>query len=387
MEKKDISNAYFNLNMFWQNTFTKDEESKIAYIKGFETACKKRDNEYYGPIELEKKHLQNLFQALETWDLNIVKSRNNVAALIEGFSVTCSPNFDTKKSPDSDYRHLTKLFSDFIYFEYKIRDYSWPAQIDTYAYRNDCNWDEALDTLFHNFFDKWSKQKADFQTTIELQDDESLKFRPTTKKINLRNQSLSEISINDHRIRTGSVLKLGDLIGEDFKRTVHYDITVRDPSWDLYEASEKDFRHVRLCSTKSEDAKAKELEIYVLDRARRICSGISSKVRLITETDGNIIVYTDCFEIDIKRALAESEIMILQNHMSKEEQDTLKYYWVEPLENYSNGLIIHSELIRWIYDERINSRHPPAALPWVRWQLTFSGWHKVKRDGKRGRIR
>lgn len=372
--------------MFWQNIFHKNEESETAYIKGFEVACTQKGGQFFGPTELEEKAIEKLALAIEVWDLEIPKNRNNIAALIEGFSVTASPNFDTKKRPDPDYQHLTKQFSSFIHETHDIKDFSWPAQVDTFAHRNNKSWSEALVNLIELFVNKgfYKHSYPHPQTIYGIHMASGSRVLPIVRKANLKHHNKSEITVNGQTISIGAVLKLGDLIGEDYRRTVHHDVKITDPSWDLYNASKKDYQYVKLFYANRQNDRT---EVSIFEAARRLCNGIRSKVRFIAKTKESLFVYTDCFEIDIRSALANGEVVLTNDEMDEMQEQTLRYHFKEPLENYFKGLMTYDEVIHRFYWDRINSEHTPDPLPSVKWQLTFSGWYKVKRDGKSGQIR
>jgi hypothetical protein len=322
--------------------------------------------------KIRKKDLDNiLFQMYHFWSRSTPQNQYTISTYLEGFDAAKSPNFDIKKSHDSTYRTCISLFSTFIYQKYQIKHINWQRQIDTYAYKHNLGWNEAFFKLFGQFARDFPKNIEDIDDECKMAASPYLEYEVINPTLN----QLDSIVINNLKIIKGTILQLTDRIGEDYKQTIHYDISVKEPSWDLYDASDKDYQFVRLCHIKDHFKRKFDFEIadsVVINRLRRICSGFTSEVRYICEKAGKYFVYTDHFEIELQRAFDNKEIEIVQTRRQIDE--VWDEYFINHFHNairiYAFGMITANDLFDEIYQHLINTK----CLDWVNYYFTFSGW-------------
>lgn len=316
------------------------------------------------------------FHIFELWNRNLPQNQGTITAYLEGFDDARSPNLDTKKASVS-YETITDLFSTYIYRKHDIRHISWSKQIETFAYRNKLSWMEAFLDLFASFTDEFPTDTQDDQYTPSLvynspPDSNKLEWQ----EYDLSKNRLSEIQVGNQTLKTGNLLQLADLVGEDYKQTIHYNFQILDPSWDLYEASDKDFKYVRLCHLRNnlEDKIDSETKAdIVINRARRILSSFTSEICFFTNREEKYFAYTDHFEIEIEPALAQKEVLLVNQRRSIDSDWDRHFLWSfhHNLGSYAIGFLSPEELFSSIYWDLINSFN---YLEWANFCSTFGGW-------------
>ncbi|GEM_PF-206738 len=299
------------------------------------------------------------------------RTREVFAAFLEAFDAVKSPNYDEWKYPEPDYVSITKRFSRFMSQNYQIRHVNWHSQVDTYAYRTNQNWYDAFSELFRAFTEVFPHGLEE-----EEPDDEellNLTLRgdfPQPYEISPELNSQEILHVDGVTIRVGTILRLSDLIGNDYKKTVHYDLYIRDPDWSLYEASESDFKFVKLCSL-ANSSKSETTKSYTFERLRRVCSGYASEVRYIGFRENRSFVYTDHLEIEIESALEAKEVMVDDhiNEIDKKTSQILQYQFRHSLRG--DDYYPYLEKLDRLYREIINDGH----LEWSNYQSGFGGWY------------
>ncbi len=384
MNKKDSDNLKFHINSLWDNTIPKDKNTIAALTDGSKAAqtIKKTDLE-----RVNKADLKNILEHINNqWNTSIPQNKHTIVAFIKGFDITLSPNFDLKKEHDFSYNNITKLFSIFIYREYQIHHLTWYSQVETYAYRNRVDWISAFKELYERFYNTFLPQDYENETYTEgslYSLDQKIHFE--SERISIVPEFIDSITISNQKISQGTILQLGDLIGTDYKKTVHFELEVKDPSWDLYEASEKDFQHVKLChihqNDDSEADKKGKLECRTFHRVRRICSGFTTEVKYIVKRNSNYYVYTDNFEIEITSALEKQEVKIVyeREDIDSKRDEYFEMVFHDSVEAYEMGCLTNKEFFGPIYGGLINSEFNTPLLNWVNYKRTLGGWLKVER--------
>lgn len=187
-------------------------------------------------------------------------------------------------------------------------------QVDHYAFEHGLDWDRGFINLMVNIIENpdVSREKDIFQNTIEkvpvleykplymYEGDEE----PVAENIEASCESIQ--LKNGTGIRVGDSIKLCDKIGEDYKKTKFYDKSLRNPSWDLFYPSEKDFEYVFFYYEGDKNTKA-----FNFGRVRRLFSDSTSIIKYISIQNEVTFVYTDLFKVEIEKALEIQEVEIL----------------------------------------------------------------------------
>lgn len=336
------------------------------------------------PTNITKEDLESILSRMGSpgfWVRSIPQNRETITAYFEGFDDAKSPKPTEDNGYNFYYQTCLNLFSTYIYRKYGIRHISWQRQVDTFAYRNTMNWEDAFYNLFYEFTQNFPKDTIDNYYNPKLiysspEEKRQSKYEVISPDFN----SLNSLTIDGIKIEVGTILKLVDKIGEDYKKTIHHDIDIKEPSWELYEPSNKDYNFVRFCHIKEfykNRFDFETLESVVLNRVRRICSGFTSEVKLINKKNSKYFVYTKDFEIEIQLALDGQEVEVVTERGNKDEK--WDNYFInrfhESVVYYQKGLSILDKTFKNFYWELINSPH---YIEWVNYYWTFGGWIRKK---------
>lgn len=245
------------------------------------------------------------------------------------------------------------------YYQINIEHTTWVEQIDHYAYTFGTDW-------FDGFF-QLLREILRNQYTLSPQ---KSKVEDKLTDYELTGESRKSIKLkNDVILKVGDFIQLSDKIGEDYKQTKFYDASLRNPSWDLFYPSERDFKHIEFYY------KGEEFhQITILGKVRRIFSNSISKIEFITIQDGKPLLFTDLFVIDIEEAIRQEEVKIIsQDNVSKPNDFS---HLVERIKLYFMGLGEQptlTELINFwsFYNFMYLEKN------WYRYDISINGtWHK-----------
>lgn len=246
-------------------------------------------------------------------------SRNdtkNIRVYMEGFSMA--------KGKD-------RVF--FIYIgEYLKRNYGidnqlngWWAQVDHYSYDHKLSWHDGFFKLLKEIFDR--KEELGISETVN--EDELFKHYEGPY-INTEEEIDEAVLDNGLLVKKGSLLCLGDKIGDTYKKMRYYDPTLRNPSWELFYPSEKDFKYIDLYTKGDSDH-----EPVYCEKVRRIFSGSVVKIHSLAKLEGKPVAFAGPFFIQLEEAIEAKEIGLVEPYESINPKDfkslekTLKGYWVE----------------------------------------------------------
>ena len=210
---------------------------------------------------------------------------------------------------------LTSYFKGYVYSDEELRNYisqylwerhkidslknTWEQQVDHYAFEQNLDWDRGF---FH-------LREAILEEPYELKNTPVYVYNDIEKPVieNISNTQESVQLKNGTTIRLGDIIQLSDKIGEDYKKTKFYDMSLRNPSWELFYPSEQDFQYVSFYYKGDENVKP-----FNFGRVRRLFSDSTEVIESICIQDEVVFLYTSLFKIDIEKALEAKEVKLLQ---------------------------------------------------------------------------
>lgn len=214
--------------------------------------------------------------------------KENLLSFIEGY---CKGRKDKK---------LINYLGLYLYHHHQIdMTYNdWKEQIDHYSYIKGLDWFDGFYTLLDEVLE--NKGELASHTKIPTYEPES--------HIPVGEQKEVVYLANNSTLKVGDFIQLGDKIGEDYKQTKFYDASLRNPSWDLFYPSEKDFKHIYFYLPEEN-----EMGVSIFGRVRGLLSNSIAQIEEIRVNNDKIIAYTDSFKIDAKEAFQQGEFKTLNN--------------------------------------------------------------------------
>ncbi|WP_299432844.1 hypothetical protein [uncultured Aquimarina sp.] len=269
---------------------------------------------------LSKKEIENL-----RWvHYNIPdRERNSFISFIKGYLFA------------KDDKELEHYISRYLSQKYQINiEYTTLLeQIDHYAYNANKDILRGFCILLREIYD--CKDEIKQQKGFEYRDDLKNKKEPIIKKP----------IIDGGIIKVGDIIKLGNTIKEDYKHSKFYNASLRNPSWDLFYPSFKDYKHLSFYFPEKN-----EMQLTYFGQVRRIFSNSVVKIKHLFLEDEKLIAYTNLFRIEVEKALEQREIEIIKSDYTEIDLTFLK----DKVRNYTIGITEYmtlSELIgKWCFD-------------------------------------
>lgn len=195
-------------------------------------------------------------------------------------------------------KEFINYISMYLHQEYQINiDYTtWIEQVDHYAFSLGKSW---YDAFFDLMFELQERQPVLVQENKYEKNESS----PKESKRNLHKQTTLQNGIT---LKVGDYIKLSDKIGEDYKQTKFYNASLRNPSWDLFYPSEKDFKYLHFYFGEDEAS-----TVTILSPVRRIFSDSIVCVESISSEQKRMFAYSNLFRIDIEEAIINEEIEVI----------------------------------------------------------------------------
>lgn len=232
-------------------------------------------------------------------------------------------------------------------------------QLDHYSFKNQ-------QSLLDGFFDLLCELEEYNQIlNPEAKDSQEIPYNEE-----ITGEVKKAVQLKDGRIiKAGDFIQLTDKVGEDYKLTKFYDASLRNPSWELFYPSEKDFKYLQLYYRENNS-----LEATIFGQVWRIFSNSIAKVEKIYVHNDITILYTDIFKIKLEEALQSEEIQIIsspENKVIPTDLSSLK----QQFQNYTIGVALFRDLIReWCIDHL-----PLLNNKWQRSSRNMNGvWFKTK---------
>jgi len=177
---------------------------------------------------------------------------------------------------------------------------TWVQQVDHYAFEQGMDWDRGFmhlnDTILEEPYELKHKPVYVYEGSAE----------PLSEYIDNQQENIQ--LKNGITIKVGDFIQLNDKIDEDYKKTKFYDSSIRNPSWELFYPSEKDFQYVSFYY-KGDD----RTDPFSFGRVRRLFSNSTEIIESISVQDGIIFLYTNLFKIEILKALEAGEVTLLES--------------------------------------------------------------------------
>ncbi|MEO0779311.1 MAG: hypothetical protein AAFW73_22900 [Bacteroidota bacterium] len=231
-----------------------------------------------------------LFERLRSYRLMLVRyEEEHLFYFLDGLSSA----FEQRRD---DPRYYLARYLDRVH-HIDFRTQSWIDQMDHYAHLRGESLVGAFLDLVEEVLDR--EISLDELTAVPMVAED---FRDLTAEA----PSLETVQLSSGReVRIGDRFRLSDRVGEDYRRNKYYDLHIKDPSWELFHASERDFRHLAFyCSGRAD----LDLPPFTFGRVWRIFSHFKTVVRAIRRVAGKVYLATDLFWIDIEAALAAGEL-------------------------------------------------------------------------------
>lgn len=264
------------------------------------------------------------------------------------------------------YNEVISYIQLYLHKEYRIdhRFNYWQGQIEHYAYIKELSWTRAFDFLLREMIENSYEMDAMDEESSELVNIHWSRLH-FTESVLLKNGDKFEI---------GEVIKLNDLIGNDYARTKFFNAALEAPSWELFYSSEKDYGHVQQCFMSSENEPT-----YIIGNAWRLLSGVEAEIEAIALEDGKSIAYCYGLRIELESALLAGEIRKVDITSLDSSLHFLQYL-NEDLSNKVIGLVDDSfEAV--MGQSFFNNLHI-RSFPWHRFDRNIRGkWYERKRSG------
>lgn len=261
-----------------------------------------------------------------------------------------------------DNKGLTDYLKLYLCHNYQIdmNHNTWEQQVDHYAYIKKSDWFDGFYILLEEILE--NKQELKPPTGESLPE-------PTPHKPTGNPAELVHLS-DGYTLKLGDFIQLNDLIGNDYKQTKFYDASLRNPSWNLFYPSDKDFKHIYFYLPEDN-----EMDVSIFGRVRRLFSHTIDKIKSIRIHDNKIIAYTDNFKIDVDEALKQKEFIIL-NHQNANIKPTNLSSLKERFLHYTMGLMTLDEL----FDNCTFLSLSIRDKSWRRYERSMSRrWYEIKK--------
>jgi len=174
-------------------------------------------------------------------------------------------------------------------------------------------------------------------------------------------------------IRPGDYLELGNLVGDKYKLTWHYDKDLELP-YEIHKHDDFDFNCVELMP--NELSRFKEIELhYQYLPVYKLLSGFRDQVQaILIQPDHRKIIRTTYFEVDIEKALAYDEVIILPEALGNTSAETDLLADLQDIhEHFTLGLLTYEELMQSFEDQYLYY-YVYSQTKWeVRYRSIFKG--------------
>ena len=254
------------------------EESIFAYFMGF-------SEEELGKI------------MGETRNGSVMNARYQVTQIHKDTAQAFELGYQNKNN--GTYDEFIKLVKNYLSQTYAIENYfnSWVEQVDHYAFLKTLDWVAGFFLLLEEIY-----QNIEFFTFTERKE-KVISFTEISQE---KEEILDSLTIKHTTINVGDIIELTDLIGTDYQQTKYYDMSIRNPSWELFYPSEKDFKFIKFFH----EDKKQQLGPITYERVWRLFSGWKNTVLAIKKRKDQYFLYTEIFEIEVEGAIKEKEFLL-----------------------------------------------------------------------------
>ena len=151
-----------------------------------------------------------------------------------------------------------------------------------------------------------------------------------------------QLQFKGQTIKLNQVVELGDLVGEDIKKTLHWDRDLEDPI-DIYGHSSQDFHGLFYGQFRTEGT-----EMILFQRLHRLFSKSKFKVSgIIAQGESAFLVLDGLIFVDLEVALKFEEIIFLDSnadYQSNEKDKEILEHAIQLFENRFVGLVSDKDI-------------------------------------------
>ncbi len=278
---------------------------------------------------VSKTDLELLNRRFNNWNTSIPINKHTIISFIKGFETLL--NYD-KNIPSLGEDHtISGLISNYLWNKYKIKHINLERSINHLSKIQEQHWVETFIQVFYDFQNEinWNHGYARI--------DRNSVYEPLIiNKIKSEQELPSYKCLNGSIIQKGTIIQLNDLMNENYKETIYFDVHIDCPKWDLFIPSDRSFKFVNFLH--DDTLFGNVIGIYSL---------MTSEVVQILEIQNKVSALTNHFLIEIDEALKKEEILIEANHTINHNQDWQENNlseFHERAENYILGFITKKEL-------------------------------------------
>jgi len=208
----------------------------------------------------------------------------------------------------------------------------WISQVEHYSFERNLNWFYGFQALL----------KEIKETDLKDLEDKREEINPISIELGNR---LTAAEISQCPIKIGDVIQLTDKIGEDYKKTKFYNSKMKNPSWELFYPSKKDFQYIKLFHSGdfSDFCQQEKAEPIYWGNVIRIFSEFTAQIIDIRKRNNKIYLYTHIFEIELEQAILGKEIIYGENILFNKNDEDLSIDLKESFSNYVMGLFADEE--------------------------------------------
>lgn len=291
-----------------------------------------------------------------------LKDKEDIITFIRGV------NFGRKN------HNLTQFIQAYLKEKHQIECFymNWQEAVDAYAARKDKTFCEGFQLLLKEIF------ASDYDPVI----DNSFLRRNFVRSFKLERRPLAEgkqldsiLLDNGKLIKVGDWCQLADKMGDAYQQTKFFDCTLRDPDWELFYPSEKDFKYVRFVHSpidlyrENEKGEKQYIPASSVNLVRRLLSNYWFQIEKIIETVKGIFLYSKYFEVDVENAINNDELHLNLVEPKISISTSFLEDLVEAIESYEIGIMDNQLAFNDWYFSLINYSSTKELPPWCQYRV------------------
>jgi|GEM_PF-4745102 len=278
---------------------------------------------------LRRDDLELVKGGFDYWDNNLPINRDAIISFIKGIELMLKNNEQLVELQEP--YTISSLMCSYLWNKYNIKHLNLDRSIQNLAVIQKKDWVEVFIQVFDDFqkeinwdlgFAKIVRDSI-FNTQVVGQIEEG--------------RELDEYKCQDgERIYKGARVQLGNLMKDDYKKTLFFDVDLECPEWDILIPSQRSFQVAKFLH-----------ENTLFGNVVAAYSLMTSEVSKIYEVNDRVFIQCKHFQLDIEEAIRCSELLTGQNIVVNENQEWQELNmnkFHEKAENYIMGMISDEEL-------------------------------------------